>query len=792
MNEKTYRTLEYFKILDMLKNHTTTVLSQELVDELRPFITLFEVNDALNQTHQAVNMMVKRGSPPISGLKDIRGSLKRCEIGGTLGAKELLHIADSLTIARRLKQYASEDRREEVYDILDGLFGGLTAYKKLEDQIKLSILSEDEIADSASSELAHLRRQMRNLQAKVKEILQTMIHANRYQKYLQDALVTMRGDRYVIPVKAEHKNDVAGLVHDASATGATLFIEPMAVVETNNQLRQLKAKEEAEIERILQELSGLVQEAYDGILANVKIITHLDFMFAKAKLSLAMDAYKPSMNDQGILDVKKARHPLIDRKVVVATDIYLGKTFDTLIITGPNTGGKTVTIKTIGLFTLMAQAGLFVPAADGSVLAVFDKVFADIGDEQSIEQSLSTFSSHMTNIVHILSEASDNSLTLFDELGAGTDPVEGAALAITILEYLHSRGIRTAATTHYSELKFFALATDGIENAACEFDVETLRPTYKLLIGVPGKSNAFAISRRLGLEEHFIDRASQLLSKDTIEFEDILTNLESNRQAAQAAREKSARDLQETERLRAQATLDIEKFEQQKEKILEQARREAKKILEQAKETTEQTIKELNNVKAMADEKERNLGIEQARKQLNRKLSAVEQSMAQSLLPTRENVVPPTLKKGDDVTIVSLNQRAKVITLPDAHGNAKVQAGIMQINVHVSNLRLIEQKPTGQRTASSGRGAIGISKAAAAVVEVDVRGQMLDEALENVEKFLDDAMLAGLGQVSIIHGKGTGVLRNGIQQMLRNNRAIKSYRLGKYGEGDAGVTIVEL
>jgi DNA mismatch repair protein MutS2 len=794
MDQKTLKVLEYHKILDKLAGLATSVLSKEKALNLYPTTDLNEIKHLQKETSEAVSMLIKKGSAPLAGLKDIRGAIKRAEIDAVLSPKELLEIAHALKIARNMKKYGGADRKEESYPILDMLIEELQIFKKLEDTITTCILNEEEIADNASLELSSIRRQMRNINNKIKDILNNIVHSSKYQKYLQEPIVTVRGDRYVIPVKSEHKGDVSGIVHDSSASGATLFIEPMAVVEANNELRSLRTKEKNEIERILSEMTYMVKEHAEGIKSNVKLIAHLDFIFAKAKLSLEWNAVEPNINDQQYIDIKKARHPLLDPQTVVATDIYLGKEFDTLVITGPNTGGKTVTLKTIGLFTLIAQSGLHVPASDGTELAVFKKVFADIGDEQSIEQNLSTFSSHMTNIIKILQKVDDESLVLFDELGAGTDPVEGAALAMSILDYLHQMGVRTAATTHYSELKLFALSTKGIENASCEFDVETLRPTYKLLIGVPGKSNAFAISSRLGLDYKIIERAKEFVSQEDVKFEDIISNLEQNRQAAEQEKEKAVRYKQEAEVLKNELIEQQNKLRLQREKLLNEARREARKIIEQAKEEAEELIQQIRKIQEETEEKERNRAIEQARSKLRDKLNTLDKSLAQSAMPKNGYAKPPAnLKPGDDVLITNLNKKGSVIVPPDANGEVQVQVGIMKINVHISNLRLIEDENKSNDIArNTGAGKIGISKSAHISPELDLRGQMLDDALLNTDKFLDDATLAGLKQVTIIHGKGTGVLRNGIHNMLKTNRHVKSFRLGKYGEGESGVTIVEL
>lgn len=798
MDQKTLKVLEYNKILDRLADFTTSTLSRKQVFQLQPSKDLDEIKRLQAETSEAVSMVIRKGSAPIDGLKDITDALKRMEIGAVLNPKELLEIAHALRISRNMKRYAGEGRKplsdgkQESYPILDAFIQDLLVLKRVEDHIASCIISEEEISDHASPALSSIRRQMRNVDNKIKDILNGIVHSSKYQKYLQESIVTVRGDRHVVPVKAEHKGQISGLVHDSSASGATLFVEPMAVVEANNQLRQLAIKEKNEIERILSELTEMVSEHSEAIQYNVEIIITLDFIFAKAKLSLALGAVEPIMNSQGYLDIKKARHPLLDPKTVVATDIYLGRGFDTLVITGPNTGGKTVTLKTIGLLTVMAQSGLHVPGDDRTELAVFHKVFADIGDEQSIEQSLSTFSSHMTNIVNILKDVDEHSLVLFDELGAGTDPVEGAALAMSILEYLHQVGARAAATTHYSELKLFALSTQGVENAACEFDVETLRPTYRLLIGVPGKSNAFAISRRLELDHNIIDRAKEFISQEDVKFEDIISNLEKNRQEAEQEKKNAVRYKQEARLLKEELDRQKEKLREQKAKLLDEARREARKIVQQAKQEAEDVVNELRKLQEEQELSERNKAIEQARLKLRNKSNEIDESLAKSVLPRKRYAKPPkNLKPGDPVEITTLNQKGSVISPPDASGEVQVQVGIMKINVHLSNLRLMQESKE-HIVSQTGAGKIGMTKAARLSTELDLRGQMLDDALLNADKFLDDAALARLEQVTLIHGKGTGVLRSGIHTMLRKHRHVKSFRLGNYGEGESGVTLVEL
>jgi len=727
----------------------------------------------------------------MGGIHDIRGSLKRLDMGAVLSPGELLRIADVLRACRNLKNYMSADRIEDGDSVIAELISCLETNKRIEEKISLSILSEDEIADGASSTLANIRRQIKVLQASIKDKLNDMTRSSKYQKFMQEAIVTMRGDRYVIPVKQEYRSEVPGLVHDASSSGATVFIEPMAVVEANNNIRQQKIKEQAEIERILQELSADVSEILTGLKSNVSILAKLDFIFAKAKLSVDYNCVRPLISAERGITIKKGRHPLIDPRVVVPIDLWIGKDFDTLVITGPNTGGKTVTLKTVGLFVLMTQAGLHVPAGDGTEIGIFEQVFADIGDEQSIEQSLSTFSSHMKNIVGILEKANDKSLVLFDELGAGTDPTEGAALAMSILEQLRQVNAITVATTHYSELKVYALSNDGIENGCCEFDVETLKPTYRLLIGVPGKSNAFAISRKLGLFESIIERAKEFLTQEDIEFEDMLMTIEKNRSETEKEKMKAQAYRLEIEKLRSELEEQKSRLAVQKEKMLREAREEARSILIEAKAEADSLISQLKRIEREREEVVKSREAEEVRLKLKGKLNNIEDSLAESLMPRNVVVKPPrNLKPGDSVLIVNLNQKGTVAAPPDKDGEVLVQAGIMKINVHITNLKLVdEQKAEIQRT---GSGKIGVSKASTISAEIDLRGQNLEEAVERVDKYLDDAVIAGLKEVTVIHGKGTGVLRSGIQRYLKSNSRVKSFRLGSFGEGESGVTIVEL
>ncbi|HOL92572.1 MAG TPA: endonuclease MutS2, partial [Clostridiales bacterium] len=694
---------------------------------------------------------------------------------------------------RNLKNYASEadPRADESGNHVRDLIASVTPNKRIEDSINAAIISDEEISDNASSTLASIRKRIREEQESLKDKLNSMIHSSKYQKFMQESIVTIREDRYVIPVKAEYRNEIPGLVHDSSASGATVYIEPMAMVEANNNIKQLRIKEQLEIERILQELTGEVAGIIEPLKANMTLFAQLDFVFAKAKLSLDLKCVCPKLNREKRINIKKGRHPLLDSKTVVPIDLWIGERFTTLVITGPNTGGKTVTLKTVGLFTLMVQSGLHVPAAEGTEMSVFDNVFADIGDEQSIEQSLSTFSSHMRNIVEILSRADDMSLVLFDELGAGTDPTEGAALAMSILENLHGRGAITIATTHYSELKVYALTTDGVENACCEFDVETLRPTYRLLIGVPGKSNAFAISKRLGLSDDILDRAREFLSGEEIQFEDVLMTIERNRRESEQERLQAESLRLEIEKLKKELEEQKYKLSSQREKLLREAREEARRILLDARKDAGDILEEMKQAAKLQDEKERRRAAEEAKAKLRGSIGKIEESLAEGLFRRKGFVKPPeNLKPGDSVLILDLNQKGTVITPPDKDGEALVQAGIMKINVHVTNLKLIdEQSYEIQRTGSS---SIGVSKAMNISPRTDIRGMNVEEAIIILGKYLDDAALAGLSEVTIVHGKGTGALRSGVHQYLKTNHHVKSFRLGQYGEGEAGVTIVTL
>lgn len=792
MQNKSLRVLEFDKILNIMSELTSSEPVKRRILELVPSISLQNAVILQAETTEAANMLVRYGYPPNLSAPHVVSSLKRADMGGVLSPRELLDIARLLNMSRSVKKYlALAVHLEEEFPLLGGIESAITTAKTLEDRIYMCILSEEEIADGASSELSSIRRKIRNLQDKIKETLNSMIRSVKYQKYLQDPIVTMRSSRYVIPVRSEYRSEVSGVVHDTSSSGATLFIEPMSVVNTNNEIRDLLGKEEAEIERILAALSSDVSEYTSQIAANYAQICELDFIFCKGKLSEKFGCVKPELNDRGEIYIKKARHPLIDPKSVVANDIYLGGEFDTLVITGPNTGGKTVTLKTLGLFCLMAAAGLHIPANDGSVVAVFSQVWADIGDEQSIEQSLSTFSSHMKNIVNIVDNIDAGCLALFDELGAGTDPVEGAALAVAILEYLRLMGAKTAATTHYSELKLFALSTSGVCNASCEFDVQTLKPTYKLLIGIPGKSNAFAISSRLGLNDTIIQRSKSLMTEDNVRFEDLISGLEQSKSVADAEKDEAMRLKSEVVQLKDLLAAQKDRLETNRQKLLDEARREAKRIVMDAKEETAAIIKELTQLSKNAKTADIDRAIQEARSKIRDRDKALDVSFSDVLKPSVSHQAPKSLRPGDSVEIVSISQAATVLTAPDSDGNLQVQAGIMKINAHISGLRLLKDD-TATKKQIQITGSAYSPRNTTIKTELDIRGASLDEALLDADRYIHDASMAGLSQVSIIHGKGTGVLRKGITDMLKRHKLVKSHRIGAYGEGDSGVTIVEL
>ena len=789
--QRNIHALELDKILALLAEETACEDAAELARGLKPVSSLKEARRLLEETFDAHGLMARFGSPSFGGLHNVSNSLRRAEAGGLLTMGELLRVSAVLRVLRGVKEWRS--RSEGVKSVLDWRFEAILPNKYLEDKINTSIVSEEEMASEASPELASIRRKIRGASTRAREQLDKMIRSPVYQKYLQDPIITMRGGRFVVPVKAECRGDVPGLVHDTSSSGATVFVEPMAVVEANNEIRVLLSREQAEIDRILGELSAEAGSFASGIISSYQAVVQLNLIFAKANLGYKMKATMPELNDEGKIDLKRARHPLIAKEKVVPTDIQLGLTFDTLVITGPNTGGKTVSIKTIGLMTLMAMCGLLLPVADGSRISVFDKVLADIGDEQSIEQSLSTFSAHMTNIIRILAETDGSSLVLLDELGAGTDPVEGAALATSILEALRERGAHIAATTHYAELKAYALQTPGVENGCCEFDVATLRPTYRLLIGVPGRSNAFAILLRLGMEQSIVDHARELVSSENTRFEDIVQSLEENRQKLEAERAAAEHEKLEAEKAAREAKEKLEEVEKQAEKEIEEARQRATMLISR---TRAQVDAMLNEAEEARKKQNKLLTAEQKAKLKSglRKLEDEADPVSRRRAEAGEYVLPRPLRVGDTVLIYDLNKKATVLELPaDGKGPVLVQAGVIRTRVPLENLRLSQPDKEKKDPRTRARNVTKqLSNEGRGAMEIDLRGQMAEEGILNVDRFLDSASLSGVHQVTIIHGKGTGRLRAAIQDHLRHHPLVKSFRLGAYGEGEAGVTVVEL
>ena len=788
MNQKALRTLEYDKIIEKLTEYAASEPAKALCRELLPSSDYQEIVKNQAETTDAVTRIRQKGSVSFGGIRDIRGSLKRLDIGSSLSITELLAASSLMTAAARVKAYGRHEDSEFPDDSLEELFRSLEPLTPVNNEIKRCILSEDEVSDDASPGLRHVRRSMKTIQDRIHTQLNSILNSSR--TYLQEAVITMRDGRYCLPVKAEHKNQVAGMVHDQSSTGSTLFIEPMAIIRLNNDLRTLEIQEQKEIEAVLADLSNQLAPYQEELRNDLDVLTHLDFVFAKAALSRHYKCSAPVFNRDRYINIKDGRHPLLDPEKAVPINIHLGKEFDLLIVTGPNTGGKTVSLKTVGLFTLMGQAGLHIPAFDGSELSVFDDVFADIGDEQSIEQSLSTFSSHMTNIVSFLKKVDEHSLVLFDELGAGTDPTEGAALATSILSYLHKRNIRTMATTHYSELKVYALSTPGVENACCEFDVESLRPTYRLLIGIPGKSNAFAISGKLGLPDFIIEDAKKRLSEQDISFEDLLTDLETSRRTIEKEREEIAAYRRETEALKEQAEKRQEKLDEQRDRILREANEKANAILREAKEVADETIRNFHkfgkeNISAAEMEKER----ERLRKKIKDTTPAASPSRK-----AKKAHKPEEFKLGETVKVLSMNLTGTIQSLPDSRGNVTVQMGILRSQVNISDLEIIEEPSpyTPKKLNRTSKGKIGMSKSLSVSPEINLLGKTVDEAIAELDKYLDDALLSHLNTVRVVHGKGTGALRKGIHEYLRRQKHVKDYHLAEFGEGDAGVTIVEL
>lgn len=790
MNTKVLTTLEYTKIIDLLTEKADSEPGKKLCRELVPSTDLSAIRTAQRETKDALARLFRIGSTSFGSNRDLGFSIRSLEIGSSLSMSELLKLASFLDNVNRIKTYGKKEREDLPNDSLDAYFEGLTPMTQLANEINRCILSEEEMADDASPRLKSIRRSKLSTNEKIHSQLTSMVNGA-YRTFLQDAVITMRDNRYCIPVKAEYKSQVSGMVHDQSSTGSTFFIEPAAVVNLNNQLKELDLQEQEEIEVILGDLSSQAAVHTSELAADQKIMTTLDFIFAKAKLAMEQNATEPIFNTEHYIQIRKGRHPLLDKKKAVPIDVRLGKDFDLLVITGPNTGGKTVSLKTVGLFTLMGQAGLHIPALDRSELSIFLEVYADIGDEQSIEQSLSTFSSHMTRVVHILQHADADSLCLFDELGAGTDPTEGAALAIAILNYLHDRGIRTMATTHYSELKIYALSTNFVENACCEFDVETLRPTYRLLIGIPGKSNAFAISSKLGLSDEIINAAKEQISKEDESFEDVIADLEQSRVTIEKEQQEIAEYKERIRTLQEQLQKKNEKIDQAKDKILRDANEKARAILQEAKDVADETIRDFNKVGASTDIKELEKKRQKVRDKINEKNGKLALGNNQKKQANQKTVDPKKLKKGDSVKIISMNLKGIVNTLPDAKGNLFVQCGIMRMQTNINDLVPVKEEtitaPALQRTNT---GKLKMSKSFSVSSEINLLGCTVDEAIAKLDKYLDDAYLAHLPSVRVVHGKGTGALRSAVQSHLKRLKYVKEYRLGEYGEGDAGVTIV--
>lgn len=790
MNEKALRTLEYNKIIDKLSALAGTGYGRELCARLLPLEDLSEIKRLQRETTDALSRLLRKGSVSFGGIHDIRPSIMRLKVGSSLGAVELLHISSDLDATLRIKAYGGytgKEGEEQSEDSLTEYFAGLEPLTPLNNEIKRCIVSEEEIADDASPALKSVRRAIKNTNDRIHSEIASIQNSSRTM--LQENIITMRNGRYCLPIKSEYKSQFQGMIHDQSSTGSTLFIEPMAVVRLNNELRELAIKEQEEIEKVLAELSNMAAEYTESLEYDFLTLTQLDFIFARAALSKQMKGSEPKFNNNRIINIKKGRHPLIDQKVVVPIDIMIGKDFNMLIITGPNTGGKTVSLKTVGLLTLMGQAGLHIPAFDNSELAVFKEVYADIGDEQSIEQSLSTFSSHMKNIVNILQNADEESLVLFDELGAGTDPTEGAALAMSILSYLHKREIRTLATTHYSELKVYALSTEGVINASCEFNVETLRPTYRLLIGIPGKSNAFAISSKLGLPDYIIEDARERIGTQDKSFEDLISDLEESRVTIEKEQDEITRYKEEIEQLKKNLARKNENLDSSRERLLQEAKEQAAKVLQEAKEFADESIRKYNrwlqeggNIKDMEAE----------RGSLRERLSDSQAGLSKNRTKQGKKASSKELRVGDTVNVISLGLKGTVSTLPNAKGDLFVQMGILRSQVNIKDLELVDEEViTAPNLSKTSGGKIKMSKSFAIHPEINLIGKMVDEALSDLDKYLDDAYLAHLPKVTIIHGRGTGALKNAVHAHLKKTKYVKSYRVGGFGEGDHGVTFVE-
>lgn len=789
MNQKVLKTLEFTKIIEILAEKADSEPGKIMCRELLPSVIPEEIAQNQAETRDALGRLFKNGGTSFGSNSDLGFAIKALEIGSTLSTAELIRLASLLDNVSRIKTYGKKEREDLPDDCLAVYFDRLTPMTQIANEIHRCILSEEEIADDASPTLKSIRRSLTLTGDKIHSQLNSLLNGS-YRTYLQDSVITMRNNRYCIPIKAEYKGQVNGMIHDQSATGSTYFIEPAAIVELNNKIRELELQEKEEIHIILTNLSAMAGEHTEELTVNIRTMTTLDFIFAKAKLALEMNATEPLFNTDRYINIRKGRHPLLDKKKVVPIDINLGKDFDLLIITGPNTGGKTVSLKTVGLFCLMGQAGLHIPALDRSELSIFTEIYADIGDEQSIEQSLSTFSSHMKSIVHILKHADENSLCLFDELGAGTDPTEGAALAISILNFLHDRGIRTMATTHYSELKIYALSTSFVENACCEFNVETLQPTYRLLIGIPGKSNAFAISSKLGLPEDIINAAREQIGKEDKTFEDVIADLEKSRVTIEKEQQEIAAYKDKIRVLQEQLQQKNDKLDQSKDKILREANEKAKEILQEAKDMADETIRDFNRINAGTDIRELEKKRQKIRDKINEKndrLSIANKTKS----PAQKTLDPKKLQKGDMVKIISMSLKGTVSTLPDAKGALFVQCGIMRVQTNIKDLALVKEDsistPAVQHTNTS---KIKMSKTFSISPEINLLGKTVDEALAVLDKYLDDAYLAHLSNVRVVHGKGTGALRSAVHNHLKRLKIVKDYRLGEYGEGDAGVTIV--
>ncbi len=785
MNQKALRVLEYQKIINMLATECCSKLTREKALKLLPMSDPFDINDALQDTDEAVVVLLKKGAPPLGNFYDISGTVHLASLESTLSMKQLLEVAYNLQSARRTAEYLSSDLPE--LPRIDGLASAISVLKSLEDEITRDIISEDEMADSASPELKRLRKSILRQNEDIRIKIQKIVGSGENKAFLQDAIVTMRQGRYVIPVKQEHKAKISGIVHDQSASGATLFVEPQAIVNMNNELRELELAEQAEVQRILSELSRAVGREELKIKANQEILTKLDFMFAKGRLAANMNGFKPEINNQGIVDIKKARHPLLDKKKAVPINIAIGGKYKTLVVTGPNTGGKTVTLKTVGLLCLMAQSGLFIPTAEGTKLPVFREIYADIGDEQSIEQSLSTFSAHMTNIVSIVESSTMDCLVLLDELGAGTDPTEGAALAISILNHLYNKGAMTIATTHYTELKKFALSTKGVQNASMEFDVETLSPTYRLIIGVPGKSNAFEISQKLGLADKIIDHARRFIEEGDVAFEDVITSIEDDRKRAENAAEEAENLRNELQKQKQHMEKLEIRFEKEKREILEQAQDEARALVEDARKEIVRIQKEVNDtitdadVKAKIEEGKRKLA--EKRKEFVRKEERIENN---------EKPNPEDIEEGIRVNVLSLGEKGSVLSLPDSKGDMMVQIGSLKMKVNIENITLVKENVTEKQREKVKYSRMFAAKSMSVPTSVNVIGKNLDEAADIVEKYIDDAFMAGLENVTVIHGRGAGILREGLAKVLKKNKHVQSIRKGGYHEGGDGATIVTI